>query len=233
MLKTRLKTVANARTKYYDIFIPGSEIPVWFSSQTDVSSKSIIKMQLPPNFLNDTQFLGFAFCCLFFSDFNNKPWRGEHISYRTVIHGRNYSRQVESSFCHLKGNSTRVTEDHLWIHYLPCAKINLSSLVELATPLQIEVVVNIFGINSVVKKCGARIVHEKDLEEMDHTINEHSEPTSSKFDDIHSNDGSNENNIGAPVKRKWLNAKAGDQQGKITLFCASCQSDIVNHRLLS
>ncbi|KAK8368795.1 hypothetical protein V6Z11_A01G067400 [Gossypium hirsutum] len=68
---------------------------------------------------------------------------------------------------------------------------------------------------------------------MDHTINEHSEPTSSKFDDIHSNDGSNENNIGAPVKRKWLNAKAGDQQGKITLFCASCQSDIVNHRLLS
>ncbi|TYH30146.1 hypothetical protein ES288_A01G070600v1 [Gossypium darwinii] len=233
MLKTHLKTVANARTKYYDIFIPGSEIPVWFSSQTDVSSKSIIKMQLPPNFLNDTQFLGFAFCCLFFSDFNNKPWRGEHISYRTVIHGRNYSRQVESSFCHLKGNSTRVTEDHLWIHYLPCAKINLSSLVELATPLQIEVVVNIFGINSVVKKCGARIVHEKDLEEMDHTINEHSEPTSSKFDDIHSNDGSNENNIGAPVERKWLNAKAGDQQGKITLFCASCQSDIVNHRLLS
>ncbi|XP_040931432.1 disease resistance protein RPP2B-like [Gossypium hirsutum] len=54
MLKTRLKTVANARKKYYDIFIPGSEIPVWFSSQTDVSSKSIIEMQLPPNFLNDT-----------------------------------------------------------------------------------------------------------------------------------------------------------------------------------
>ncbi|KHG24892.1 TMV resistance N [Gossypium arboreum] len=232
MLKTRLKTVANAREKY-NIFIPGSEIPIWFSSQTDDSSKSIIKMQLPPNFLNDTKFLGFAFCCLFFSDFNNKPWRGEHISYRVVIHGRNYSRKVFSNFWHLEGNSTRTTEDHLWIHYFPCAIINLSSLRKLATPLQMEVVVNIFGINSVVKKCGARIVHEKDLEEMDHTINEHSEPTSSKFDDIHSNDGSNENNIGAPVKRKWLNAKAGDQQGKITLFCESCQSDIVNHRLLS
>ncbi|TYI42153.1 hypothetical protein ES332_A01G077700v1 [Gossypium tomentosum] len=232
MLKTHLKTAANARTKNYDIFIPGSEISKWFSSQTDDSSKSIIKMQLPPNFLNDTQFLGFAFCCLFFSDFNNKPWRGEHISCRVVIHGRNYSRQVESYFFHLKGNSTRVTEDHLWIHYMPCAIINLSSLRKFATPLQMEVVVNIFGINSVVKKCGARIVHEKDLEEMDHTINEHSEPTSSKFDDIHSNDGSNENNIGAPVKRKWLNAKAGDQRRK-TRFCKFCQLDIVNHRLLS
>ncbi|KAG4161375.1 hypothetical protein ERO13_D01G051060v2 [Gossypium hirsutum] len=57
MLKTGLKLVANARTERYNIVIPGSEIPQWFSSQTDDFSKSIIKMQLPPNFLNDTQFL--------------------------------------------------------------------------------------------------------------------------------------------------------------------------------
>ncbi|TYH86785.1 hypothetical protein ES332_D01G069000v1 [Gossypium tomentosum] len=247
MLKTRLKTVANARTIYYDIFIPGSEIPKWFSSQTDDSSKSIIKMQLPPNFLNDTQFLGFAFSCIFFSDFNNKPRREEHISYTLVIHGRNFSGEFRTDYFHLEGKSTRVTEDHLWIQFLPRNGIDLSSLVELECEetevsgsstdmlkerFEIEVAFEIWGINSMVKECGARIVYEEDLEEMDQTIHEHSGSTSSNFDDMHSNSGSNGNNNGALVNRKRLNAKAGDQRNK-TLFCRICQSYVVNHRLLS
>ncbi|TYH86787.1 hypothetical protein ES332_D01G069200v1 [Gossypium tomentosum] len=207
MLKTRLKLVANARTERYYIVIPRSEIPKWFSSQTDDSSKSIIKMQLPPNFLNDTQFLGFAFSCVFFSDFNNKPQRGDHIS------------GFERSYFHLSDKSTRVTKDHLLIHYLPRNGIDLSSLVELECKeakvsgsstdmlkerFEIEVAFEIWGINCMVKKCGARIVYEEDLEEMDQTIHEHSGSTSSNFDDIHSNSGSNGNNNGALVKRKWL-----------------------------
>ncbi|KAG4161385.1 hypothetical protein ERO13_D01G051410v2, partial [Gossypium hirsutum] len=189
MLKTRLKLVANARTERYNIVIPGSEIPKWFSSQTDDSSKSIIKMPLPPNFLNDTQFLGFAFSCVFFSDFNNKPRRGDHISYAFVIHGRNFSGEFQTVYFHLEGKSTRVTKDHLWIHYLPRNYIDLLSLVELECKetevsgsstdmlkerFEIEVAFEIWGINSMVKKCGARIVYEEDLEEMDQTIHEHS-----------------------------------------------------------
>ncbi|TYH86793.1 hypothetical protein ES332_D01G069600v1 [Gossypium tomentosum] len=247
MLKTRLKLVANARTERYYIVIPGSAIPKWFSSQTDDSSKSIIKMQLPPNFLNGTQFLGFAFSCVFFSDFNNKPRRGDHISYAFVIHGRNFSGKIRRGYFHLDGKSTRVTKDHLLIHYLPRNGIDLSSLVELECKetevsgsstdmlkerFEIEVAFEIWGINSMVKKCGARIVYEEDLEEMDQTIHEHSGSTSSNFDDMHSNSGSNGNNNGALVKRKWLNAKAGDQRNK-TLFCRFCQSYVVNHRLLS
>ncbi|KAH1120914.1 hypothetical protein J1N35_004074 [Gossypium stocksii] len=200
MLKTRLKTVANARKKLYDIFIPGSEIPIWFSSQTDGSSKSITKMQLPPNFLNDTQFLGFAFCCLFFSDFNNKPRRGEHIFYTFVIHGRNFSREFKTVCFSLEGKSTRVTEDHLWIRYLPRDDVDLLSLVELECEetevsgsstdmlkekFEIEVALEIEGTNSMVKKCGAQIVYEEDSEEMDQTIYVHSGSTSSNFDDIH------------------------------------------------
>ncbi|XP_040942845.1 TMV resistance protein N isoform X1 [Gossypium hirsutum] len=246
ILKTRLKLVANARTERYNIVIPGSEIPKWFSSQTDDSSKSIIKIELPPNFLNDTQFLGFAFCCLFFSDFNNKPRRVEHISYTFVIHGRNFSREFRTDYFHLEGKSTRVIEDHLWIQYLPHNDIDLLSLVELECEeievsgsstdmlkerFEIEVAFEIWGINSMVKKCRARIVYEEDLEEMDQTIHEHSGSTSSNFDDMHSNSGSNGNNNGAFVKRKWLNTKAGDQRNK-TLFCDGCQSYVVNHRLL-
>ncbi|KAK8312804.1 hypothetical protein V6Z12_D01G066800 [Gossypium hirsutum] len=189
ILKTRLKLVANARTERYNIVIPGSEIPKWFSSQTDDSSKSIIKIELPPNFLNDTQFLGFAFCCLFFSDFNNKPRRVEHISYTFVIHGRNFSREFRTDYFHLEGKSTRVIEDHLWIQYLPHNDIDLLSLVELECEeievsgsstdmlkerFEIEVAFEIWGINSMVKKCRARIVYEEDLEEMDQTIHEHS-----------------------------------------------------------
>ncbi|PPD77847.1 hypothetical protein GOBAR_DD25225 [Gossypium barbadense] len=219
ILKTRLKLVANARTERYNIVIPGSEIPKWFSSQTDDSSKSIIKIELPPNFLNDTQFLGFAFCCLFFFDFNNKPRRVEHISYTFVIHGRNFSREVRTDYFHLEGKSTRVIEDHLWIQYLPRNDIDFLSLVELECEeievsgsntdmlkerFEIEVAFEIWGINSMVKKCGARIVYEEDLEEMDQTIHEHSGSTSSNFDDMHSNSGSNGNNNGAFVKRKWL-----------------------------
>ncbi|TYH86784.1 hypothetical protein ES332_D01G068900v1 [Gossypium tomentosum] len=215
MLKTGLKLVANARTERYNIVIPGSEIPKWFSSQTDDSSKSIIKMQLPPNFLNDTQFL----VCIFFSDFNNKPRREEHISYTLVIHGRNFSGEFKTDTFHLDGQSTRVTKDHLWIQFLPRNGIDLSSLVELECKetevsgsstdmlkerFEIEVAFEIWGINSMVKECGARIVYEEDLEEMDQTIHEHSGSTSSNFDDMHSNSGSNWNNNGALVNRKRL-----------------------------
>ncbi|KAB2044061.1 hypothetical protein ES319_D01G063600v1, partial [Gossypium barbadense] len=188
-----------------------------------------------------------AFSCVFFSDFNNKPQRGDHISYAFVIHGRKFSRGFERSYFHLSGKSTRVTKDHLLIHYLPRNGIDLSSLVELECKktevsgsstdmlkerFEIEVAFEIWGINCMVKKCGARIVYEEDLEEMDQTIHEHSGSTSSNFDDIHSNSGSNGNNNGALVKRKWLNAKAGNQRNK-TLFCRICQSYVVNHRLLS
>nr|KJB13380.1 hypothetical protein B456_002G071200 [Gossypium raimondii] len=184
---------------------------------------------------------------VFSSDFNNKPRREEHISYTLVIHGRNFSGEFKTDSFHLDGQSTRVTKDHLWIQFLPRNGIDLSSLVELECKetevsgsstdmlkerFEIEVAFEIWGINSMVKKCGARIVYEEDLEEMDQTIHEHSGSTSSNFDDMHSNSGSNGNNNGALVKRKWLNAKAGDQRNK-TLFCRICQSYVVNHRLLS
>ncbi|XVF04214.1 hypothetical protein REPUB_Repub05bG0063100 [Reevesia pubescens] len=54
MLKKHLKAAANAR-RFFKMFLPGSEIPEWFSHQRDESS---IKIPLPPNFHTDSRWMG-------------------------------------------------------------------------------------------------------------------------------------------------------------------------------
>ncbi|KAE8703251.1 hypothetical protein F3Y22_tig00110472pilonHSYRG00142 [Hibiscus syriacus] len=194
MLKRRLKVSANGRTQCFDIMMQGSEIPQWFSHH---SWSSTIKIPLPHNILNDSRFLGFDFCCVFFSDFNTEPHsRRMHISYRVVIH--------ELDETEISGSSSDTAKENF----------------------EIEILFKIWGIHSKVKKCGVRMVHEKDLEETDETVDEQSKPTSSNFDDI---DG------GSPVKtikRKWLNDKAGDERSK-PYFCYYCQAHIEDHQSLA
>ncbi|KAH1120919.1 hypothetical protein J1N35_004079 [Gossypium stocksii] len=107
MLKRCIQEGAKVRTTNYHIIIPRSEIPKWFTNQTDDPSDSIIKIQLPPGFLIGRQLVGFAFCCVFFSNFDNKPRRGEHLSHASVIHGRNFYREFRRYDFHLEGKSTR------------------------------------------------------------------------------------------------------------------------------
>ncbi|KAK8622736.1 hypothetical protein V6N13_117639 [Hibiscus sabdariffa] len=208
MLKRSLKVVAKERTGHFSIFIPGSEIPQWFSYQTDESSNSIIKMPLPPHFLNDCQILGFAFCFVFSSNFDYDPGRLDFINFECTVHGRNFSCKVGGNRYHLEAGSRRVTEDHRWLYFMPFDEMDLTSLEELicnATEIsgssidmakerfEMEVEFTIDNIGSKVKKCGARILYEKDFEEIDEAIDEQSRPTS----DSHSNDGSTGNNIGS------------------------------------
>ncbi|KAE8731758.1 hypothetical protein F3Y22_tig00002655pilonHSYRG00036 [Hibiscus syriacus] len=58
MLKRRLKVSANGRTQPFDMMIPGSEIPQWFSHH---SWSQTIKIPLPLNILNDSRFLSAVF----------------------------------------------------------------------------------------------------------------------------------------------------------------------------
>ncbi|MFQ6621268.1 hypothetical protein Gotur_024020, partial [Gossypium turneri] len=218
MLKRCIQEGAKVRTTNYDIIIPGSEIPKWFTNQTDDPSDSLIKIQLPPRFLIGRQLVGFAFCCVFFSNFDNKPRRGEHISHASVIHGRNFSREFGRYDFHLEGKSTRVGEDHLWLHFMPCNQLRLFSLAfeckgkeisEFITYVvkessEIEVFFKIWGIHSKLKKCGVRMVYKQDLEEMDQTGDEQQiRPASSNFSGASSNNGSTGNNISSPIERKW------------------------------
>ncbi|XP_039032325.1 disease resistance protein RPV1-like [Hibiscus syriacus] len=61
LLKKHLKVFANSRERFA-VIMPGSEIPEWFSHQRVDSS---IKMPLPLNIRNDSQWMGVAFCCIF------------------------------------------------------------------------------------------------------------------------------------------------------------------------
>ncbi|PPR93812.1 hypothetical protein GOBAR_AA26859 [Gossypium barbadense] len=64
LLKKELKAFANSR-KMFDIMMPGSEIPEWFSNQ---ESGSLIMIRLPINLRRDSQWIGVACCCIFSSN---------------------------------------------------------------------------------------------------------------------------------------------------------------------
>ncbi|PPS18115.1 hypothetical protein GOBAR_AA02457 [Gossypium barbadense] len=60
LLRKHLKACANSR-KEFAIFMPGSDIPEWFSQQ---KSDSSIKIPLP----KDSQWIGVASCCIFINN---------------------------------------------------------------------------------------------------------------------------------------------------------------------
>ncbi|MBA0619376.1 hypothetical protein Godav_028559, partial [Gossypium davidsonii] len=60
-LKKHLKAFANSKEKF-DIIMPGSEIPGWFSQQ---KGDFFIKIPLPINLQEDCEWIGVACCCIF------------------------------------------------------------------------------------------------------------------------------------------------------------------------
>ncbi|GMI65475.1 hypothetical protein like AT5G17680 [Hibiscus trionum] len=191
LLKTHLKVFANARKKIC-VYIPGSEIPEWFSHQRVESS---IKIQLPLNIRNDSQWMGVAFCCIFTND---DASRDEQLECRAAIHhinsgkvdcdgsvfrGRN-PRQVDWSGWLLgEGYNQPIMKDHLFLRYWSRDKLYPVSSEDKCCESEtesfstsdcsnhewdeLELSITSAACNCVkVKKCGVRIVYEKDLEEV-------------------------------------------------------------------
>ncbi|KHG16365.1 TMV resistance N [Gossypium arboreum] len=185
LLKKRLKVVGNSRKKF-DIILPGSEIPGWFSQQR---GESWIKIDLPVEVRNDSQWMGVALCCIFVSD---DASRDEVLMCRAVIHGR-YSRQANCTQSNFQGRNTPIVDWSGWgvndgFDHPECHQLELSFRV----------------LNSVkVKKCGVRIVYERDLEEMEQIQELHSSQCCANFEDIqqHSADDGSIGK-GSLIKRK-------------------------------
>ncbi|KAK8329558.1 hypothetical protein V6Z12_A11G329500 [Gossypium hirsutum] len=225
LLKKHLKVFGNSK-KIFTIIIPGSEMPEWFSQQRGESS---IKIDLPLEVRNDSQWMGVALCCIFVSD---DASRDERLMCRAVIHGR-YSRQANCSQSNFQGRVPRqvdwsgytvndhfeqhVMKDHILIRYFSRDKLYPISLedkcgVHETNNLwttdcldqechQLELSFTDFICNSVkVKKCGVRIVYERDLEE---TQVLHSSQCCANFEDIqqHSADDGSIGK-GSLIKRK-------------------------------
>ncbi|XWS41228.1 hypothetical protein CRYUN_Cryun17cG0063200 [Craigia yunnanensis] len=218
LLKKHLKVHADARG-CFNLLVPGSEIPEWFSHQTDETSIKIlensfprveqsgisIKIPLPPIIGNDSQWVGVAFCCVFATAFNDddaceKYLNGdvdawEPISHCIDIPGR-YSFGSAIFFAG-KYRRQRYKKDHLLLRYWTRNQLNYwkpnrepecDEIFECTTPNKRHL---------KVKKCGVRLVYEKDLEEMEQIEEQSSSPDSANFDD-HGLTG----NGGALVKRK-------------------------------
>ncbi|KAG8479663.1 hypothetical protein CXB51_029408 [Gossypium anomalum] len=181
LLEKHLKAFANSR-ETFNILMPGSEIPEWFSQQ---KSDPSIKIPLPTNLRTHSQWIGVAYCCIFVN--NDVSSYGEYISAKAFIYCRN-SEQVSingpqqidwKSWSVGRGFTKPIMKDHLFLRYWPrrlypfsledkcgdCETNNLWTTVCLDKKCD-ELEVSFIESSVKVKKCGVRIVYEKDLEEI-------------------------------------------------------------------
>ncbi|KAE8725125.1 hypothetical protein F3Y22_tig00009009pilonHSYRG00094 [Hibiscus syriacus] len=190
MLKFHLKRVPYLK-KSSDGVIPGGEIPKWFSHQTVDSS---IKIPLPNNIQNDSQWIGVVFCSIFVND---DASRDEELTCEAVIHHRNSRKDgSDGSVCRSR-NPRRVTgcgwifsekynqpiiKDHIYFCYFSREKLYPFSSEDKCgesetensssdwsnkefDELQLSVKSDGCHPSVKVKKCGIRILYEKDLED--------------------------------------------------------------------
>ncbi|TYI58453.1 hypothetical protein E1A91_D11G359600v1 [Gossypium mustelinum] len=222
LLKEHIKALPNSRKYFddgfFDIMMPGSEIPEWFSQQ---KSDFSIKIPLPINLRKDSQWIGVACCCIFV---NNDASRGdEFISCEgSIFRGRNCRRICWRNRWVGRYFDKPIMKDHLFLRYFPrdqlypisledkygdCETNNLwttDCFDQIGDELELSFNPGI-GPNFPcvkVKKCGVRIVYEKDLEEMEELQCDTTQ-SSPNFEHIHQHSAHNHGSVG-PIKKEAL-----------------------------
>ncbi|PPD66337.1 hypothetical protein GOBAR_DD36786 [Gossypium barbadense] len=213
LLKKELKVFGSRAM--FDIVLPGSEIPKRFSQQR---GDSWIKIDLPLEVRNDSQWMGVAFCCIFVCDDASSD---EHLRCRAIIHDRYSSRKVDWSGWSFGIDEQVVKKDHIFIRYFSRDKLYpifledkcgehdetknlwmIDCLDQECHQLELSMISLKYPLFKV-KKCGVRIMYEKDLEEMEQIQELHSSQCCANCEDIqqHSTDDGSIGN-GSLVKRK-------------------------------
>ncbi|TYJ12181.1 hypothetical protein E1A91_A11G332000v1 [Gossypium mustelinum] len=165
MLKEHIKAFVDSRkwsaTGIFEIIKLGSEIPEWFSQQKTDSS---IKTPLPINLRMDSEWIGVACCCIFVR--NDASTYTQWISFNgSIFRGRN-CRPIDS-----RGWSTGILyrkptmKDHFFLHYFPRDILYSFSLYD-KYQVSFKTEIGPEHPSVKVKKCGIRIVYEKDLEDI-------------------------------------------------------------------
>ncbi|XVF70271.1 hypothetical protein PTKIN_Ptkin11bG0147800 [Pterospermum kingtungense] len=198
-LLKRFPKIFHNKKSSFGVIIPGDEIPELHSTRDESS----IKIILPANIRNDSQWLGVSMCFVFVSAFNddNDACEEEAIVYKAVIHSRN-SRQAEfRGFLSRK----RLMKDHVWFHSFSREKIFSFSLDNTDEENQecTEIELTIGLVSAKVKKCGVTMVYKKDLELLELVTNSIS---GENFDDISQDTTIDHGSIvgnGSSLKRKY------------------------------
>ncbi|KAL1075426.1 hypothetical protein V6Z11_D11G362500 [Gossypium hirsutum] len=216
LLKKHLKAFANSRKRFF-VIIPGNEIPEWFRQQR---GGPLIEIPLPLNIQNDSQWIGVAVCCIFVNDSaSGDKIFGCKANIQSKIAGqsgcKNY-RAVHSSIISLGQEYVQpIKKDHLFLNYWSRDELYPSSLEDKCEPKNLltadcsdqecdELQISFAGNYSFkAKKCGVRIVYEKDLEE-NKELQCHSTQSSSNFEHILQHSAHNNESLGSTshVKRK-------------------------------
>ncbi|XVF70225.1 hypothetical protein PTKIN_Ptkin11bG0143400 [Pterospermum kingtungense] len=198
----KLKALYANRKSTFDVIIPGNEIPKRLSYQTDESS---IKIALPRN---DSQWVAVVLCFVFVSAFNddNDACAEEAIEYKAVTRHSKNSRHAEfhGFLSRRPFTRQRITKDHLWLHYFSRENALKDTYWENEECTEIELVIGL--VSAKVRKCGVRILNEKDLEELQQIIKQLSNSVSAtNSDDISQDTSTAHGSIGVNasfVKRK-------------------------------
>ncbi|KAK5787036.1 hypothetical protein PVK06_041687 [Gossypium arboreum] len=210
LLKTHIKVFANSR-KEFDVIIPGNEIPEWFSQQR---GGSVIEIPLPLNIQNDSDWIGVAFCCIFVNDGGSEKKgiggtayihcrnSGQSSYNGSVFQGRNPRRVQSAFYCFGREDTEPITKDHLFLRYFSRDKLYPLSFEDKCGECETknlwtmdcsdhecdELEMSFQGTNRLpsfkVKKCGVRIMFEKDLEEIKE-LQCHTTQSSPNFEHIH------------------------------------------------
>ncbi|MBA0742587.1 hypothetical protein Gogos_015629, partial [Gossypium gossypioides] len=188
-LKKKIKELGNLR-KVFTVVIPGGEIPEWFNHH---SAGFSIKIPLPHNIWNDSQWMGVALCCTFVTADTS---RHEELESNVIFHHKNCGQagydecvlldHVGFPFCKSCSSNQPVTKDHFFLRYcsraslldrdflkvqcLECGSEYLSTL-DLSNQEfnELELYMKYYcdHVHLVkVKKCGVRLVYEQDLEDV-------------------------------------------------------------------
>ncbi|TYI03715.1 hypothetical protein ES332_A11G360200v1 [Gossypium tomentosum] len=236
LLKRHLKGFANSRKKF-EVIMPGSEIPEWFSQQKSDSS-----IKIP--FRKDSEWIGVACCCIFV---NNDASRdnevigcGAYIYCRncekascngTIFQGRNHRRVHWGGWLMGKEINQPVMKDHLFLCYWSrdelcpfsedkygdCETNNLwttDCLDQKCDELEVSFSDSDFEDNAKVKNCGVRIVYGKDLEEIKE-LQCHTTQSCPSFEHIHRYSGHNDGSVGSTsrIKRKHNIYEETEEEG--------------------
>ena len=163
--------------KWYTCFtIPGSEIPNWFRHQNVGAS---VNLQVPSHLSLSDKLMGIAVCAVYIF----RQHRPLHQLYIKHYEGMTYTHEL---WCSVEANGGRnrpvwlplseefgkIESYHLWLECFPFTKHFRSHCKEEldANELtQIKLTFHAYGPGLEVTKCGARLIFEQDIEDLNQT----------------------------------------------------------------
>ena len=159
------------RYSRYEIGLPRSEIPKWFSHQ---SIGGEVNVKEPSHLCNEL--IGIAVCAVFCSPELSRHQINDQLGLRFYLKTKGNDSNPLLGI----GDIPKVFANHLWLLYMfpqcynkPSKKLSWESNADGFS--QIGIKIQTFNSGLVVKKCGVRLVYAKDMEEdLNQTMGQHS-----------------------------------------------------------